>query len=188
VNEFLDTSRPCPPRLETHRCVLRGQPDALVSLYLAHSRSLCSARDLKLPVEQLPARAGCASSFHPSAFFTGQRSLLSNPAPDLAALRRRRRCEAQAMSRGGGRSQAEWSVVRVGLPLPLAEPERTLASRGGLLASEARETRSRQPRESARSCSIRAVARAGARAALLPVLGSSVPRELQSDDCPEENL
>ena len=77
VNEFLGYLEAVRPDWHASLAFYEVSQDALVSLYTRSSHRL-QRKDLKLPVDQLPARL-VRKFFHPSAFFQqGSRSLLSN--------------------------------------------------------------------------------------------------------------
>jgi transcriptional regulator with GAF, ATPase, and Fis domain len=77
VNEFLGYLESVRPDWHASLAFYEVSQDALVSLYLRSSHRL-TRKDLKVPVDQLPARL-VRKFFHPSAFFQGsRRPLLSN--------------------------------------------------------------------------------------------------------------
>jgi len=77
VNEFLGYLEAVRPDWHASLAFYEVSQDALVSLYTRSSHRL-QRKDLKLAVDQLPARL-VRKFFHPSAFFhQGSRSLLSN--------------------------------------------------------------------------------------------------------------
>ena len=77
ILEFLGYLESVRPDWRASLAFYEVSQDALVSLYQRTSRRL-SRKDLKLPVDQLPARL-VRKFFHPSSFFQmGNRTLLSN--------------------------------------------------------------------------------------------------------------
>ena len=127
VNEFLGYLETVRPDWNASLAFYEVSQDALVSLYQRTSRRL-SRKDLKLPVDQLPARL-VRKFFHPSSFFQmGNRTLLSNllqtsPHYEVPQV------EAQAMRALVPISQWQSCVC-----LPLADQEDLLAML--VLASE----------------------------------------------------